>query len=382
MTKTILIWTLTLILLVSSVSAFFGTPSNNIIVSNNLYNGSFDISDITTESLVVSNNNNTITIYNPISYYKEGTTTGELHFKAPYVPTNASITYYVEHKSNGTYYTYANYILNNEYVNGAINYSTISVIENSLSDNAFSNSFDKVGVITKAGVMGIGAGNSFFAPLQVEDLEFRILKVVISGTNTSLDWGNGWEFEAITTPFTSPTHSQGALITQWHSNNDGAGSQLDAGKFGNKFDTYFFWGNGAKGSIASTLDSWNETSDRIGSYSDGNAIDGHFGFGGYLWETGLYLPLDNSVEYGNQLQFDTYRNRLAQRSYVNGVWGDYEDIVTENFGFFEPNNTNFTGNHTQNGNMNITGNLSVGGGYTGNCINVSVTNGIITGCND
>ena len=91
------------LILSSSAFAFFETSSNNIIVTNNLYNGSFNLSSITLDDIQVGNINitntttqsqdNFVTLTNGENWFysEEGSTTGGLRIEFPHNSINFSV---------------------------------------------------------------------------------------------------------------------------------------------------------------------------------------------------------------------------------------------------------------------------------------------------
>jgi len=319
--------------------------------------------------------NNSVTVYNPISYYKEGVTEGQLLLKAPYKCKDCYVTWEVTAKAEGDYQKQSKYILRAKYDNYVFNSSFGSVIKENNGVDIFTTS-DDIGHLNIAhdDVIGIGCGFSILSLSSYDDLEIVIDKLIISGTNTTLDWGKGWSIENIDTTFISNKYSQGYVGNAWNEFNDGVDSGLDADFFGGKQYTKYIYGSDSIGSLAIETEDLNDVN-RNAFYLIGNSGTltkyNNSPYPDAGTHTGNVLNIGGSG-YSSQIgkSYLTYGLRYRQEK-VN-VWTEWVEFM------FNETTTNsiFTGNHTQNGTINITDSIESGNphmeGYMTETQNVAV----------
>jgi len=353
------------IALTDDVNAVNGKFSGNINASNFYDDGvlltNFDETKLFNTTKVIRNSNNTVTIYNPISYYYEGDTIGEIKLIAPYMCSDCYVTMEVIARAENSYLNYHKYVFSQRFNNGVFNTSSGSTEKTfySITDNSFS-SFDDIGFLTTD--IGISFGSSFFAFSNLTNLEVIIKKVIISGTNTSLDWGNDWTTETVNTPFTSPSHTQGYLIKNWNSYNDGVGSGLDADKFGGLNYQNYIYGSNNNG-----LKVWSNST----NISSVSANDRTY-FVDYYGSEDIPFPYSSGSPHNWMLTqsltgIDGYSMQVISPSSDLGTqyarWGYPIPSWTGWLKYmFNETTTNsiFTGNHTQNGTINITDSIESG----------------------
>ena len=323
--------------------------------------------------------NNSVTVYNPISYYKEGVTEGQLLLKAPYKCKDCYVTWEVTAKAEGDYQKQSKYILRAKYDNYVFNSSFGSVIKENNGVDIFTTS-DDIGHLNIAhdDVIGIGCGFSILSLSSYDDLEIVIDKLIISGTNTTLDWGKGWSIENIDTTFISNKYSQGYVGNAWNEFNDGVGSGLDADFFGGKNYQYYIYGSNTNG-----LKTWSNST----NISSVSANDRTY-FIDYYGSEDIPFPYSSGSPHNWMLtqsltSMDGYSMQIISPSSDLGTqyarWGYPIPSWTGWLKYmFNETTTNsiFTGNHTQNGTINITDSIESGNphmeGYMTETQNVAV----------
>lgn len=299
--------------------------------------------------------NNTVTIYSPFSYYKAGTTSGEMKLNLPYIPTDAYVTLEIELDGFGEYqsrYGAGKVIISGHVTPTGWNSSTVqtSFFNTDNTPYTLSSGFNTIGISTNS--FGIGAGNSFFAASNVEDLSIKINKLTISGTNTTLDWTTGWNLTWLTAPFTSPSHNYAYSIEYWNSDNDGTGSYLDADTLDGLTSTNFFsshsiaqYTNFSDQAVSPGL--WKGTNINDSAYFP-NTASGN--------RANIFLIGDVLADgkYTHQIECKAFQSECSIRASGSAVGvKEWLGLVTDTYLY----NTSFTGSHIQIGNMNITGNL-------------------------
>jgi len=296
------------------------------------------------------------TIFNPFSYYKEGASTGEMRITLPYMPTGTDtnkIVMDIEVSTKQDRLLNANFKMTAlATATGWLN-TSIETRTDQTSDFEISNSFDVVGLRTITSLLGLGLGNSFFVASSYTDLKFNIKKVTITGDNVDEDWLNGWTIDWINTPFTSPNRTQGYLIKEWNSENDGSGSNLDADKLDGLHASDFHYNHHL---VAPEI--YGTDANEIGMWYGGNITDSAWypnpASGG---ATSLFVIGDviNNGSYVHQIECKPFKNELKFRAAGTGVVAlAWEYIITDNFLY----DTHFTGDHTQTGNVTATGDVT------------------------
>ncbi len=375
-TKLTLTMLLLSLLIVTPVYAFFETPSNNILLcTNNI--------DVVNDGSVVYTDGNTTIVTNPFSYYKEGATLGQMEILLPYMPTGTDtnhINMEIEVSTKSDYLRRAKFIFDGVATSTGFTGSSITTAQYWTDSFEIIGSFQTIGLSTKTDRLQIDLGSSFFGASNFTDLRVTVNKVTITGDNVDEDWLNNWTLTLVNTPFTSPSRTMGSQYEYWNSENDGAGSGLDADKIGGYTYTNFPYGTNSRATTVTS--NYSQPDDRVQFLTGNNPYDEPFESNvGNPWSSVININFANTGGVNWQLGMTSDQDRLGMRREY-GSWYEWVELLTTKTGYYTPVNTNFTGNHTQNGNLDVTGIITSGNGWSGNCINVSVLNGIINGCND
>jgi len=375
------------------------------IYSNGIQLTNFNSTGYLTQQIFPSEN--VTTIYSPLSYYKEGTTSGEIKISLPHTPTNAHITIELEFDSGEGHYSKGRVIMDGDVVNGEWDRSELNQLFFMLNDAPFSlaNSLNTWGFsYDYTDKLKIGGGNTFITASTFENLTINILRVTISGDNTTLNWVDGWELKVYNVPWTFPQRTTGLINEQWSSSNDGAGSGLDADKLDGLTSTNFL--------SSHSIDQYTNFSDQAnspGMWKGTNINDSaYFPNTASGNRANIFLIGDILANgaYTHQIECKAFKDECSIRAAGTAVpTREWLGLVTDTYAY----DTEFTGDHTQigstttdelilesgadytyisptlinmSGDLIVTGNISSGNGYTGNCVNTTILNGIITGCND
>ena len=375
------------------------------IYSNGIQLTNFNSTGYLTQQIFPSEN--VTTIYSPLSYYKEGTTSGEIKISLPHTPTNAHITIELEFDSGEGFNTKGRVIMDGDVVNGEWDRSELNQLFFMLNDAPFSlaNSLNTWGFsYDYTDKLKIGGGNTFITASTFENLTINILRVTISGDNTTLNWVDGWELKVYNVPWTFPQRTTGLINEQWSSSNDGAGSGLDADKLDGLTSTNFL--------SSHSIDQYTNFSDQAnspGMWKGTNINDSaYFPNTASGNRANIFLIGDILANgaYTHQIECKAFKDECSIRAAGTAVpTREWLGLVTDTYAY----DTEFTGDHTQigstttdelilesgadytyisptlinmSGDLIVTGNISSGNGYTGNCVNTTILNGIITGCND
>jgi len=321
------------------------------IYSNGVKLENFNSTDYLTQQYT---DGNTTIITNPIFYYKEGFSTGELKINLPHTLTNAWVTIELELEGKEQA-SLGKVIFSSQATSTGWNISTTNIDLFVTADTPFgaTTGFDTIGFSTNS--LGIGAGNSFFSPSSIENLKLRITKVTIVGTNTSLNWVDGWTMNWINAPFTSPTHQYYHYIKYWNSNNDGTGSYLDADSVDGYHARSFF-----KSNAISQYTNYNDQANSPGMWKGTNINDSAYfpnldsGNRSNIFLIGDILA---NGQYTHQMECKAFKDECSIRASGSAVGvREWLGLVTDTYLY----NTNFTGNHTQIGDIYTTGNIGMG----------------------
>ena len=321
----------------------------------------YDLSNLTSTvnmsgGSILRQTNDSITFYpSDMTYYFKNVTTGELKIYLPHTPDDAYITMKISAREN-SYFDFCEMTLSGQATSAGWNTSTLQQTTIGVdSDCPFpaTNSFNGVGFTTGLPLQ-IGAG---FSSNTYTGLEWRIEEVTITGTNTSLDWVNGWSYEW-NTLFGFPSRNIGQVKEVWNSLNDGAGSLSDADMVDGLHADNFFYTH----TISNASGENYENDALIMGNWKGRYINDSFYYpdapsGGYS-NVNVISDLLGDGSYIHQLQCKPFQNECVLRSSGTGqATLDHVYLLTSEFG----HNTTFTGNHTQIGEMNITEDTDIGG---------------------
>lgn len=176
------------------------------------------------------------------------------------------------------------------------------------------------------------------------DLTFRLKKVIIEpggAEERALNWRDGWTF-TLASGFHFPTGSNGLVRYYWNSANDGAGSGLDADKFGGYAYTNYVYGTGTQAMVTNISD-YNDSLDRVFFAYKNNATNcpGTYSVGN-PYSAIINIPLAGAG-YNYQLGFQSRETELYMRREY-GVWQDWKRVLMQDTAYDFSMSANMTAN--------------------------------------